>query len=174
MKFRFRDDCGAALVELALTTPLFILLIIGAAEIGRVAYFAIEVESAARAGASYGAVNLGNAFLPSYPGTVQQVAMNDAPDLPDLVATAGNACVCESMDVSSGSPSYNPSSGTASCQSNTFKNGACTGSDGVTSMITVTYVTVSTQANVDTLFHLPGLPNSYTLHGYSEMRVLPN
>ena len=63
MKLNFRDNGGAALVELALTTPLFLIMILGETELGRMAYYGIEVENAARAGASYGAVNMGNALI---------------------------------------------------------------------------------------------------------------
>lgn len=171
MKLNFRDNRGAALVELALTTPLFLIMILGATELGRMAYYGIEVENAARAGASYGAVNMGNAF--DY-ATVQQAAKNDAPDLPGLVATASTACVCETVDTSTGTPSYNPSTGTVSCSSSAVSDGACTGASNTTTLNTIEYVTVSTQAQVKSLFQLPGLPSVFTLYGYSQMRTLPN
>lgn len=173
MKFRFGDNRGAALVELALTAPLFILLMMGALELGRVAYYSIEVENAARAGASYGAVNLGNAF--TYPNTVVQAAMNDAPDITNLsVSTPLTACVCESLNTSTGTPSFNPSSGTTSCTSAAVANGACSTSTSTSTQIVISYVLVSTQATIDPLIHVPGLPSTYTLYGYAKMRVLPN
>jgi Flp pilus assembly protein TadG len=173
MKFTLRDNRGSALVELALTTPLFILLTMGTVELGRVAYYAIEIENAARAGASYGAVNLSNAF--EYPGTVQQAAMNDAPDVPTMVVgTPVTACVCETLDTSTETPSFNPSSGTTSCTSSVVANGACSASTSTSTQIVISYVMVSTQATVDPLIHILGLPTRYTLHGYAEMRVLPN
>lgn len=174
MKFRFSDNRGSAVIELALTTPLFLLLIMGTFELGRLAYYAIEVESAARAGASYGAVNRGNATAS---GTIQSAAANDVPDLPNLSTAAGTACVCETVTTSSGtvSESYNPSSGTASCSYYTGTNaGACTTDTSTQSQFVVYYVTVSTTAAVDPLVHIPGLPKTYSLYGYSQMRVLPN
>lgn len=173
MRIRIRENVGSALVELALTTPLFILITMGAAELGRVAYYAIEVENAARAGASYGAVNLSNAF--ENPDLVQRAAMNDAPDIANLVVgTPVTACVCETLDTSTGTPSFNPSSGTTSCTSGVVADGACSTSTSTSTQIVISYVMVSAQATVDPLVHLPGLPNSYTLYGYAKMRVLPN
>ena len=169
-RFQFRDNRGSAIVELALTTPLFVLLIMGAAEIGRVAYYAIEIENAARAGASYGSVNISNAA--NNPSLVQQAALNDAPDLPNLTATAGTACVCETYTYASGSSSYNPSSGTVSCSSSTAQN--CTEDDTIAVQSNITYVTVTTQVSLDPLVHLPGLPKKYNLSGNAQLRTLQN
>lgn len=170
MKIQLRDNRGAALVELALTTPLFLLLTMGSLEIGRLAYFAIEVANAARAGASYGSVNINNAGATS---SVQQAAKNDAPDVSDLIVVSqGNACVCETMNTSTGSPSFSPSSGTTSCTSSTITS--CTAESSTSVQSVIEYVTVSTSANVDPMIHVPGLPTSYTLNGYSAMRILQN
>lgn len=170
MKLQWRDRQGAALVELALTTPLFILLLMGALELGRIAYFAIEVANAARAGASYGALNIGNAGLTS---NIQQAAKNDAPDVANLVVvTPGSTCVCETLDSSTNTPSFNPSSGTTSCSSTSIQS--CTAESSTSIQNVVEYVTVSTQATVDPLIHVPGLPNTYTLNGYSALRILGN
>ena len=170
MKFSFRDDRGAALVELALVTPLFFLLIMGSVELGRLAYYAIEVENAARAGASFGAVNIGNANLTT---SVQQAAKNDAPDVSNLiVVTQGSACVCETIATATNSPTFDPSSGTDSCTSATITS--CNVESASSIQKVVEYVTVSTSANVDPLVHLPGLPSSYSLTGYSALRILPN
>lgn len=170
MKLPLRDTRGAALVELALTAPLFFLLMMGSVEMGRVAYYAIEVENAARAGASFGAVNIGNANLTA---SVQQAAKNDAPDVSNLiVVTQGGACVCETMNTSTDSPSFNPSSGTTSCAS--IAIASCTEETSSSLQSVIQYVTVSTSANIDPLVHVPGLPSSYPLSGYSAMRILSN
>lgn len=170
MTFSFRDNRGAALVELALITPLFLTLMMGSVELGRVAYYSIEVENAARAGASYGTVNIDHSNQIS---TVQQTAMNDAPDISNLiVVTQGSACVCETLNTSTDSPSFNPSSGTTDCTSTTITS--CTAESSTSIQSVIEYVTVSTSANVDPLVHIPGLPNTYNLTGYSAMRILPN
>jgi Flp pilus assembly protein TadG len=173
MKRRFSDDNGSALVEVALAAPLFLVLITGAFELGRVAHFAIEVQNAASAGAFYGS-EPGNA--PGAPGDaastrIMQAAANDAPDLGNLTATPGTACVCETLTTGS-TPTYSPSSGTVACNDATIV--ACKGSSGTVTYRVVSYVTVSTQATVNPIFNVKALPGSYTIHGYSQMRVLPN
>lgn len=171
LKLRFRDNRGAALVELALTMPLLLLITIGAAELGRIAYFAIEVESSARAGSSFGAVNINNAVQTA---TIEQAALNDAPNLPSMVATASNQCVCETLDTSTNVPSYNPTSGTVSCTNSAVTAPNCTTVNTTEAQYVISYVVVSTTATVSTMFHYPGIPSSFTLNGYSETRVLQN
>lgn len=166
----FQDDRGAALVELALTAPLFVLLMFGALELGRVAYFAIEVQNAARAGASYGSLNIGNA---NDTNNIQQAAKNDAPDIADLVVvTPGSTCVCETLNTSTGTPSFNPASGTTSCKSSTIIS--CTAVSSTSAQSVIYYVTVSTQASIDPIVHISALPKTYTLNGYAALRVLSN
>lgn len=174
MKLRFRNDRGQALVEVALVIPVLTLLLLGAIELGRIAYFAIEVESAARTGASYGAVNVANAF--ASPSTIQQAAKDDAPDLPNLVVTPGTACVCETLDTSTSpaTATYSSSFGaTTSCPTSKNPNATISNCTGATQSV-VDYVTVSTAATVNPIIHLPGIPTSFTLHGYCEMRILQN
>ena len=171
MKSRFRDDSGAALVELALTAPIFIILMLGGVELGRIAYYAIEVQNAARAGASYGAQNIATATVSV--ANIQQAAKNDAPDISDLVVvTPGQTCVCETFTVSTGAASFNPSSGTTSCTSSTITS--CTTENSTTIQSVVGYVTVSTQANITPIVRLPSLPNTYSLSGSSALRILSN
>jgi Flp pilus assembly protein TadG len=170
MMFRFRDSCGAALVELAVTTPLFFLLIVGSLELGRIAYFAVVVQNAARAGASYGSVNVSNANQTS---SVQQAAKNDAPDVSDLIVVSpGTRCVCETINTTTNVPSFSPSNDTTSCTDATITS--CTADSASSVQKVVEYVTVHTSANIDPLIYLPGLPKSYTLYGYSALRILQN
>jgi Flp pilus assembly protein TadG len=182
-KLRLRDNRGAALVELALTAPVLMLTMIGSAEMGRIAYYAIEVQNAARAGAAYGAQSDSIAFGSSST-SIELAAQNDAPNLTLTFPTAPTQeCVCET--ITSGVPSYNPGSGTGdttpnpiSCYSSgTTLNTDFSSCDVVTSTSTqqtVAYVEVQTQATVKTMFHYPGIPTSFTLTGLSEMRVIQN
>lgn len=167
MKFQFRDNSGSALAEVALASPLFILMIMGSFELGRVAHFAIEVQNAARAGAAYGS-EAGNAAATA---AITQAAQNDAQDLAGLSATPGTGCVCETLTTGS-SPTYSPSSGTVACNDPSITS--CKGGSSTVTYQTVSYVTVSTQATINPVFNVKALPGSYTLHGYSQMRVLPN
>lgn len=173
MKFRFQDNRGSALVELALTTPLFLFLIAGSIEFGRVAYYAIEVANAARAGASYGSVNVGNA---DQTASIEQAAKNDAPDLPVMNATATSACVCETVTHNTdgtSTQSFNPSSGTASCTTSTTIS-SCTEDDSVATQYVIKYVSVSTSASINRIFSFAGLPRTYTVYGSSQLRTLQN
>jgi Flp pilus assembly protein TadG len=52
---RIKEEKGQALVELALTLPALVLLLVAAAEFARVSYASIEVSNAAMAGVQYGA-----------------------------------------------------------------------------------------------------------------------
>jgi Flp pilus assembly protein TadG len=141
-------DAGQSLIELALTLPLLVLLLIGAAELGRLAYYSIEVSNAARAGVAYGAQNHVTA---SNFTAMQTAAQNDAGNITLTTATATNACAC--------SPSY---SATSAC-STTF---SCSGTERI-----IEYVQVNTTATVSPMFHYPGASKTYTLTGQAIMRV---
>lgn len=144
---RFRSDTGQSLVELALLFPIFILLLIGAAEFGRLAYAAIEVSNAARAGASYGSLshNAASDFT-----NIERAATTDAANLTGVSASASNFCACSS-------------GGTIVCST------ALTSCPSPARIIE--YVQVNTSASFDPLFHLPGLPTTFPLTGQAIMRV---
>jgi Flp pilus assembly protein TadG len=168
LKRFLRGNSGSAVVELALTAPLLMLIMIGAAELGRIAYYAIEVQTAARAGADYGAQNSVTAVDST---DIEQAAVNDVPNITDLTATATNACVCETNYASGATPTYN-STTPGSCTVS-----AITGCNAITSTSVesvVSYVVVNTQVTVKPMFHYPGIPSSFTLSGYSQMRVIQN
>jgi len=163
---KLQSDTGSAFVELALVLPLLTLVLIGAVELGRIAYFAIEVSNAARAGVAYGAQGPTTAVDTS---NIKNAAQLDAADVPSLTVTSSTSCVCETVNTSTGAmittnmadcstmaatlcPALAPSSGNRNIQ--------------------VNYVEVSTSANVSTMFRYPGIPTSFTLSGFSKMRVL--
>ncbi len=137
-------EAGQALVELALTMPLLALLLLGAAELGRLAYAAIETSNAARAGVQYGAQN--HITASDYAG-MQVAATNDSPNVPGLTATAIHFCGC-----SDGTPS-------------TCSTGDCAGAR------ILEYVQVNTSTTFDPLVYCPGLPRTFTVNGQSIMRV---
>jgi Flp pilus assembly protein TadG len=142
-----RVDTGQALVELALTFPIFILLLVGAAEFGRLAYAAIEVSNAARAGASYG--SLTHITAADFPN-IKLMATKDAANLTGVVATAADFCQCST-------------GGTITCSSALI---ACPSPARI-----IEYVQVNTTATVGPLFHYPGLPHTFTVTGQAIMRV---
>lgn len=142
-----RGETGQALVELALIFPIFILLLIGAAEFGRLAYAAIEVTDAARAAVAYGSQSV---ITASDNAGMKTAAKNDAPDVPGITAVATQYCSCST-------------GGSVSC---TNALASC-----VSPARVIEYVQVNTTASVNTLFHFPGVPTLFTLNGQAIMRV---
>lgn len=141
---------GASLIEIALLSPIFILLLVGGTELARLAYADVEVSNAARAGVAYAAQSLTTAADTS---AIEAAATQDAPTVTDLVvATPVIFCSC-----------WNPASGTST---GACTNYACSGSSHA-----VDYVQVNTSAAVSTLFHYPGIPATVTLHGQAIMRI---
>lgn len=150
-----REDRGQAFVELALVLPIFILLIVGIAEVGRLAYASIEVSNAARAGVAYAAQSHTTA---QDSANIQLAATQDAPDVTSLTATTSQSCVCESSAGVLGT--------FGSCTAISTAAGSCPSPSRI-----VLYVTVTTTAPVNTIFHFPGIPNSVTLRGFASMRA---
>lgn len=168
LKRNFHSDTGSAFVELALVTPLLLLTMIGAAELGRIAYFAIEVSNAARAAVAYGSQTTSTA---SDITGMQNAAINDASSIASLTFPSPgvtNACVCQTANSGSGSTT---TTAQGSCASVSIITCPTSTSTGVTNTI-VEYVQASTQANVSTMLHYPGIPRSFTVHGFAQMRVI--
>ena len=141
---------GNALVELALIMPVFSLLLVGAAEFGRLAYFANEVMSAAHAGAAYGAQKTSTS---SDTAGIQSAAANEAPDvtaIATMTVTPTIICTC--------------SNGTAI----TCANAATT---CLSPARIIKFVQVTTSAPVSSSVKVPGLPSTYTLKGKATIRI---
>lgn len=90
----FSSQSGQGLVELALTVPMMVLLLLGAAEFAMVSYVAIEVANAAKAAAQYGAQNTTTAADTT---GMQTAAINDAGNLgltnSDVTVTVANSVI---------------------------------------------------------------------------------
>jgi Flp pilus assembly protein TadG len=177
LKRRLRGDSGSAFVELALTLPLLTLILIASAELGRIAYAAIEVTDAARAAVAYGSQSHDDAG--DWQG-MEYAASNAAPNIGDLTFTQGPTstaappsfgCVCET--ITGGTASDSPST-PGSCTSSTITN--CNVDTATQTQTIVAYVQAYTQANVHTMFtyqiHGWGLPTSFLLSGSAQMRVV--
>jgi Flp pilus assembly protein TadG len=140
-----RSESGQSLVETAMAVSLCGVLMLGAAEFGRLAYAGIEISDAARVGVEYGSQSHGTA---NDTANMQTAAGQDAPDVSNLKLTATHFCQC--------------ADGTASA--------ACATTDcGGRPLL---YVQVVTSASVDPLIYVPGLPKSYALSGKAVMRVV--
>jgi len=153
-----RHDKGQAFVELALVLPIFILLLVGAVEVGRLAYASIEVSNAARAGVAYAAQNHTTAADIGPTGGIIQAAKLDAPDITSLTATTTNACSCESSAGVMGA--------SVDCTTISTAVGSCPSPSRI-----VLYIQVTTTAPVNTVFHFPGIPSTVTLRGFASMRA---
>jgi Flp pilus assembly protein TadG len=153
---RYRsEETGQAFVELALVLPIFTVLVLGAAEFGRLAYAAIEIGNAARAGVAYAAQTHTTA---QDSANIQLAATTEAHDIVNLTATPSYTCSCESTGGTITTP--------GSCTTIDTTAGSCPSPSRI-----VLFVQVNTSAPVNTLFHFPGIPNSVTLTGKAIMRV---
>jgi Flp pilus assembly protein TadG len=139
-----RGPAGQTVLELAIATPLLLTLLLGVVELGRLAYCAITTTNAARAGVQYGAQSL---ITASDTVGMQTAALNDAPNLAGMTATASFYCQC--------------ANGAAS----TCKATDCSGSRRLL------YVEVDTSYAYTPLAQYPGIPTATTLHGKAVSRV---
>ena len=145
LKNRMKEEDGQSLVELALTMPLLIGLLVGAVEYSRMAFASIEVQNAAMAGVQYGAQDTTTAADTT---GIQTAASADAPDITLGPSTVSISCIC--------------ADGSAS---------TCLSTDCSTSAIEK-IVTVQTQATFTPVIHTLGIPSTFTLHGKAVQKVL--
>ena len=149
------SESGNALIELALSLPLFLILILGTAEIANLAWASVQVNNAARAAAAYASQSRTNA-APSNIANITLAAQNEAPKLANLqVKNYNELCSCVGTDGSS--PSI-------ACDSSALSNCPFPGTIQVA-------VKVNTQAAVTPIVHYPGLPATYTVNAQATMGV---
>lgn len=142
-----RTEAGQSLIEFAILTPIVLLLLVGAIEIGRLAYLSILVNNAAHAGVQYGAQNLATAA--DVLG-METAALNDGQNIAGLTVDSpppSHFCTCADGSASSCQPTD------------------CAGSHRIV------YVQVNTTGQFHSLIGFPGLPSSYTVNGQAVMRV---
>jgi Flp pilus assembly protein TadG len=139
-----KSDCGQAVVELAVMLPVALTLLLGIAEIGRYANASIVVGHAARAGVQYAAQNRVTA---SSNTQIIQAAQADAQGFSSLTVTASHYCTCADGSSSTCQPT--------DCQASRI----------------IEYSKVVTQTTLQSLFHYPGLPQSFAVKGKAIMRV---
>lgn len=142
---RSRMERGSALVEFGLCMPIMLALLLGAVEYGRMAFAAIEVSNAAKAGVQYGVQSTDTAADPT---GIQNAAANDAPDITLGTTTSSYSCVCSDGNASSCQPTDCPGAHIE------------------------TILTVNTQATFNSVIRVPGLSNSITLHGRAVEKVI--
>lgn len=146
LRAAFGQDTGQSLAEVALVTPLLLALLMGTIEIGRFAYYSIEVTNAARAGVQYAAQSLADS---KDTPRIQQASRNDAPNLSNLNVTSRDLCACS-----------NTPSSYVGCPATRCSPGH-----------PIVFAEVNTTGNIRPIFHYPGLPSSFRVNGQAIMRV---
>jgi Flp pilus assembly protein TadG len=146
-----KADHGASLAELAMVTPVLLLLTFGAVDLGRWYYVGLEVANAAHAGAEYGSLH------PSVAADIVTAAQQSETHVPDVsYGTPTVTYGCECSDGSSYTANCSP---TPSCTASTYVGGNV-----------VHRVKVTTTAVYTTLVPWPGIPSSFTLSSTATIR----
>jgi Flp pilus assembly protein TadG len=156
-RFRLRSgsDRGSALVELAVSLPLLVVILAGTVDFARVFYASVSLTNAARAGAMWGASKVSRSAPSEYP-TIEAKAVS-ATNLTGVTAQATRLCMC-----ATDSGTFSPTSPTANdC------NATCSGGHIVMTVTVTTSKTFTTMMNI-----LPGVPNSIDLHRSATLRVV--
>lgn len=151
------QESGSAIVELAFSLPIFVLLILGGAEIANIAWASVQLNNAAHAAAQYAAQQAANAATSNNP-VIEQVARNEAPALTITFPTAPTQlCRCVTPSTG-GETAYSCSTVQANCPSPN---------------VILASIQVTAQAVVSPLVRYPGLPATYTLHAQATMGIAP-
>ena len=148
------SERGQSLLELALTLPLFLLLLLGTVEFAQFAWVSILASSAARAGASYGSQN---SVTASDADGIRAAAANDSTNLSGLTTTPTLVCYCSSA-----------TSTTIACPAGTDTDLTNCPSPN----IVLKYVQVNTTVTVTPAISYPGLWGNFTANGTSIMEVV--
>lgn len=142
----WKQQGGVSLLEIALLMPVFLSLILGVCDLGRLGYTAIEVANAARAGVAYGA----QSHITAADDTgMKSAALNDAPALTNLAASASHSCICSGTGVSS------PTCALSACSTSHM----------------LVYVQVTTSMTYVPSFSVLGVPGSIPISWKAEMRA---
>jgi Flp pilus assembly protein TadG len=147
---------GTATLEFAIAGPLLLLMLVGAADFGRVFYHVVTLANAAGTGAFYGSQSLtrtGHTTTTSggtsVPGQIDVVAKEDAKDLGTaLTAKSERVCKC-------------PDGSTVNCIS-----GTCTGYGSPR-----VYVKVQVTETFNPIVRYPGVPKNFTIGRTAYMRA---
>lgn len=164
---RVRGFRGQSLVELAIAVPVLCLLLCSAIDVGRLAYMAITLNDAARAGAEYGSQSVVTA---SDDSGIQCAAKQDAKDVASITGQSPTGCACSGtysgttvpcgVSASSSHSCYCPNGSQVQCG-----DGFC--SDGTQSV----YVTVTASATFTPLTRILPMPSSFNVSGTATRRV---
>jgi Flp pilus assembly protein TadG len=135
---------GTASIEFALILPLLLFLVAGVVDYTMLMRAAIAVGDAARAGAQFGSLNTANSANVS---GMQSAALNAAPDISGISASAAQVCKC-----SNGS--------TVNCSGGTCPSGPVR-----------TYAQVTVKTTVSPIFSYPQLGYTGAVVAMATMRA---
>jgi Flp pilus assembly protein TadG len=136
---------GSAFIEMALFTPVLLLMLVGAVDFARVYFADITLANAAAVAARYGSRSVSAS---SDTNGMQAAATNDGADLTTMTAVATNYC---------------------SCGSGTHQTCPATSCNGANPAHR--YVKVQTAYTFNTLFPIPGFPATVPMTRTAVMRV---
>ena len=145
-----KDQKGAALVEVAVISPILILFLLGIVEIGTYMYQGIEVGNAAKSAVQYGSQTYTTAL-----DTVgmRNAAVADAADISGLAISTTTYCTCTTASGAQSacaSPSPCPNSGPQGL-----------------------YVAATVNGNFSPILSIPGLPSQINISRAANMQVTP-
>jgi len=140
-----RDDKGIAGLELALATPMLVLLMTGGFDFGRAIYEQHRLTAASEAGIQYATASVSN--LANSSGIIAAARADAADTTNSLTVTAGS-CTCPT--------------GATLCAATT----TCTGST-----VTGSYEKVTVSESYSTIMSYPFVSNPFTLTAQSMVRV---
>lgn len=146
---RVPSERGAALVEMALATPLLVVLIVFAVDFARVFYLGMELTNAARAGAQHGS----RTAIGFDATDVRNVTLAASPQIsPFTVTTPTQECFCTTL------------TGASTLH-------ACGSTCSVSGEILTAFVTVSVSKTFDPIMSFAGVPGSMTVSRSVTMRA---
>jgi len=137
---------GSAVVELAVAVPLLLVAVIGLVDFGRASFQAVEVETAAVAGATYGLQGEEYAIDTDGIKNAALASLLETSDASDAEVESSRYCECEEGK-------------TVDCST------TCSGAKPAM------YVRVSVEDSFETLLTYPGVPKSIGLSRAVALRV---
>jgi len=155
---RWPHSKGAAIAELAILLPLFVVVLIGAIDLGRAYFDSLSLESAARAGAQYGV------FLQSNAADSTGIR---AAVLRDLGYGGPDGTILGTVDSDQVKVTVNRYCNCPDGQIVSCDDGTCDGEI----LPRRTYVQVQVDRPFHTLFQYPLVPNDLVMTGNAELRA---
>ena len=147
-KLRWRNRnrrLGGALLELAVSVPVLMLIVWGTVDFGRAFYYSVTVSNAAETGAFFGSQDL---FYSGRHSQSSAAATQDASDVGTVTVTSDRVCLC-------------PNGASVNCVT-----GNCTGYGAPR-----VYARCNVERTFNTLVNLPDIPDLFTVRRRVFMRV---